>query len=275
MKAKILKPNIYIDSGMGAALLRTPEKLIDILTSLVTQVGKPYNIPISVKIRLLETEEKTIDLVKKLVKTGIECLTVHCRTTPMRPREPCIRAALKKIANVCHDAKVYCLVNGDVEKYSDLDELIKNYGVDGAMIARGAETNPSCFNINGVLPWYKIINEYLEYCEEFENHVVNTKYCMSRMIPGKSPLYQKVARSKSIEEIRKCLKGVDENEASHYVHKFKSPSTMLEEQNMKEIEIGAKPKTNEKKCLKRVPEFEFQNSKKKFHNDETKTSLSI
>ncbi|GME90708.1 unnamed protein product [[Candida] boidinii] len=60
-----------IHSGMGAALLSTPDLLCNILTSLVEEVGKPNNKPISVKIRLLPNKEETLELVKRLVGTEI------------------------------------------------------------------------------------------------------------------------------------------------------------------------------------------------------------
>ncbi|KPI36227.1 tRNA-dihydrouridine(20) synthase [NAD(P)+] [Cyphellophora attinorum] len=102
------------DGGMGAALLRTPDLLASILTALVEEVGKPYEIGISVKIRLLETPELTSSLVNKLCKTGITGLTIHCRTTPMRPRERAIREQLRMIGDICRSHGVACLMNGDV-----------------------------------------------------------------------------------------------------------------------------------------------------------------
>lgn len=206
-----------IHSGMGAALLRTPDKLVSILTALVTQVGDPFGIAISVKIRLLESEEKTLDLVQQLVKTGIKNLTLHCRTTPMRPREPAIRddGQLEKVAAICKQAGVTCLVNGDVlGRVPDLNDLCQKYGVDGAMIARAAEANPSCFSPSPV-PWYTIVHQYYDICKEFDNHYVNAKFCLARMIPGKSPVYQKVSAARTLEAIGEALKGAtkeaDEN----------------------------------------------------------------
>lgn len=197
-----------IHSGMGAALLRTPDTLVNILTALVQQVGEPFGISISVKIRLLESEEKTVALVERLVKTGIRNLTLHCRTTPMRPREPAIHddGQLAKVAAICREAGVTCLVNGDVGGRSELAELREKYGVDGAMIARAAESNASCFSMIPS-PWYQVVHEYMDICERFENHHVNAKFCLQRMIPGKSPVYQKVASARSLELIREALKG--------------------------------------------------------------------
>ena len=89
--------------GMGAALLKTPEKLCAILRALVKEVGEVWEIGISVKIRILDTAEETEALVSQLCDTGITGLTVHCRTTPMRPRERAIRDQLRMVARVCRE----------------------------------------------------------------------------------------------------------------------------------------------------------------------------
>ncbi|CRK38835.1 hypothetical protein BN1708_020573, partial [Verticillium longisporum] len=84
---------------MGAQLLRTPDKLCAILEALVATVVPEFEIGVSVKIRLLATAPETEALVRRLVATGITGLTVHCRTTPMRPREPAIRGQLRMVAD--------------------------------------------------------------------------------------------------------------------------------------------------------------------------------
>jgi tRNA-dihydrouridine synthase 2 len=172
--------------GMGAALLKDPERLASILEALVTEVGLPYEIGISVKIRLLETPEQTHALVTRLVKTGITGLTVHCRTTPMRPREPAIRAQLRMIADICREAGVACVMNGDVPDREQALELVKEYGVDGAMLATAAEANPSVFRPDGVLPWRDVAEEYMRTALRVENKWPNTKFSLSQLIPGKS-----------------------------------------------------------------------------------------
>lgn len=217
-------------SGMGAALLKTPDKLINILTSLVEQVGEPYGISISVKIRLLDPSdpEQTYALVRRLVKTGINCLTLHCRTTPMRPREPVIRDALKGVVDICHEAGVACYVNGDVTGRADLQNLIENYNVDGAMIARAAEANPSVFSIYPPKAWQDIVKEYVQLCYEFDNNYVNAKYCLSQMIPTKHSSYQHITRAKSLDTIQQVideieLPGNNKKRTNEYMHKKEPP----------------------------------------------------
>ncbi|KZZ94558.1 tRNA dihydrouridine synthase [Ascosphaera apis ARSEF 7405] len=174
--------------GMGAALLQTPDKLVSILENLVTHVGKPFEIGISVKIRILKDPEDTRALVSRLVKTGITGLTVHCRTTPMRPREAAIRDQLPMIREICHSAGVACLVNGDVVDRDHGLQLMEEYNVDGAMIATAAEANSSCFRSKadgGLAPWKEVVHGYLDYCMQVENRWGNTKYLLNMLVPGK------------------------------------------------------------------------------------------
>lgn len=181
--------------GMGAALLQTPELLTSILTALVKEIGEVYEIGISVKIRLLETPEKTEALVRRLCQTGITGLTVHCRTTPMRPRERAIRDQLRMIADVCRDEGVACLMNGDVRNKDEARQLAQQYGADGAMIATAAESNSSCFRTakeGGLLPWQEVVTEYMKTALEVDNKFGNTKFLLSQLMPSKEQLNRKL-----------------------------------------------------------------------------------
>lgn len=195
--------------GMGAALLKTPELLCSILRALVAEVGTPFEIGISVKIRLLDDPADTEKLVRSLCETGITGLTIHCRTTPMRPREPAIRAQLRMIANVCHEAGVACLMNGDVASRADAEALMTEYGVDGAMIATAAETNPSAFRATsegGMATWEEAVHLYIRTAMEVHNRWGNTKYLLGQMIPGKQAAYKTMARTKSYSELIEAFK---------------------------------------------------------------------
>ncbi|KAH8602592.1 hypothetical protein B0O99DRAFT_472226, partial [Bisporella sp. PMI_857] len=186
--------------GMGAALLQTPDKLCSILEALVREIVPEFEIGISVKIRLLETAEKTEALVRKLVATGITGLTIHCRTTPMRPRERAIRGQLMMIANICREAGVACLMNGDVENRAQAEQLMAEFGVDGAMIATSAEKNSSCFRSEaegGIAPWREVVEEYMKASMDVENRWGNTKFLLAHLIPGKASEHQKITPCKS------------------------------------------------------------------------------
>lgn len=214
--------------GMGAALLQTPEKLCAILRALVKEITTEFEIGISVKIRLLDTVESTLSLVNDLCDTGITGLTVHCRTTPMRPRERAIRDQLKMIANLCREKGVACIMNGDVQNRAQAETLIAEYEVDGAMIASAAEANSSCFRSEkngGLAPWNEVVRQYLQICLQFENRFGNTKYLLNHLIPGKQNVYREMTASKCYQQVCSHLglsdfesqaKEVDENLGINY-----------------------------------------------------------
>jgi tRNA-dihydrouridine synthase 2 len=200
--------------GMGAQLLRTPDLLCDILRALVAEVGTPHEIGISVKIRLLETPELTSELVNKLCKTGITGLTIHCRTTPMRPRERAIREQLRMIADICRAHGVACLMNGDVTSREEGLALAEEFNVDGAMIATAAESNSSVFRTKeqgGLAPWREVVEEYLRLAFSVENKFGNTKFLLSQLMPGKHKAYQQVTMAKTNVGILEVLEIQDED----------------------------------------------------------------
>ncbi|KAK9475494.1 uncharacterized protein V1510DRAFT_409390 [Dipodascopsis tothii] len=207
-----------IHSGMGAALLKTPDKLVAILESLVEQIGKPHNIGISVKIRILETPEETFTLVRRLVATGISALTVHCRKTYMRPREAPLREHfLKEIAQICRDAGVTCIANGGITCKDEMEAMTENYGVDSCMLAQAPEKNLSCFRSSeegGELPALEVATSYFDIAREVDNALPNTKFCLLKTIPGNmKDIFKKVAQAKSFGDIAVAL-GADEPECT-------------------------------------------------------------
>ncbi|RKF75351.1 tRNA-dihydrouridine [Golovinomyces cichoracearum] len=198
--------------GMGAALLQTPEKLCAILRALVKEITTKFEIGISVKIRLLDTPESTANLVRNLCETGITGLTVHCRTTEMRPRERAIRDQLQMIVKICQENGVACLMNGDVENRTQAEKLIAEYGADGAMIASAAEANPSCFRSQqdgGMLPWSEVVRRYMEICLEVKNRFGNTKYLLNHLIPGKQAVYREITAARSYYQACSSLRFID------------------------------------------------------------------
>lgn len=190
--------------GMGAALLSTPDLLCDILRSLVEKVGREFEIGISVKIRLLKTEEQTRALVQRLCGTGITGLTLHCRTREMRKTEKAVREQLRMVGEVCREAGVACLMNGDVEDRAQAEALVREFGVDGAMIATAAEKNPSVFRSaedGGTAPWREVVGAYMDRAIEVENRWGNTKFLLAQMMPGKEQTRMGLSQAKNYEDV--------------------------------------------------------------------------
>ncbi|CAI4216714.1 unnamed protein product [Parascedosporium putredinis] len=200
-------------------------KLCAILEALVRDIVPEFEIGISVKIRILDTAAETETLVRRLCATGITGLTVHCRTTPMRPRERAIRGQLRMIADVCREAGVACLMNGDVTNRDEGLKLAEEFGVDGAMIATAAEKNPSCFRSQadgGLAPWREAVEEYVKLAMEVENKYGNTKFLLANMVPGKQVLHGPITQCRSHTQVCQHL------DFSHLLEKARAADMALE-----------------------------------------------
>ena len=133
----------------------------------------------------------------------------------MRPRERAIREQLQMIADICREAGVACLMNGDVETREQAEQLIAEFGVDGAMIATAAEANSSCFRSQGdggKAPWNEVVEEYLKLCLELQNRFGNTKYLLNHLVPGKQEVHREMTQAKSYHQVCSLL-GLEHLEA--------------------------------------------------------------
>lgn len=199
-------------SGMGAALLSTPDLLELILRNLVTQVGKPYNIPISAKIRLLDDSDAapSLSLIDRLCKTGISNLTLHCRTPKMRNRDAPIRDFLPAVIETVHSNNVSFIINGAIRNRREFNVLKQKYGTKvGGMIAESAESNPTVF-AETPLPWNQVVPEFIKIAQEMDNYPGNTKYIMLNQVPGKSKFYQKFCQAKTHQELFEIAETIGE-----------------------------------------------------------------
>ena len=150
-------------AGMGAALLTNPDLLCSILTAL--REAMPPEVTVTAKIRLLPTQEDTLQLVERIVNCGVSAITVHCRTRNMRPREKALVERLREIVDFVESLGkgVAVIENGDCVSFEDAKrireitgasacpplEMTSHITISGAhsvMIATAAEANPSCFS---------------------------------------------------------------------------------------------------------------------------------
>ena len=164
--------------GMGAALLEKPEKAKEILKTLVDGL----KIPVTCKIRVLPTLEKTLELCDILASTGISAITVHGRTRDERPQHPNRNDILKKIAE---HLSIPVIANGgsrEIEKRADIFKFRKETGCSSVMIARTAEWNCSIFRKEGLLPMEEVIKSYLKLAVDFDNAPTNSKYCVQNIL---------------------------------------------------------------------------------------------
>ncbi|RKP26086.1 tRNA-dihydrouridine synthase 2-like protein [Syncephalis pseudoplumigaleata] len=190
-----------IAGGMGAALLTVPDKLCSILTNLVEHVG----LPVSCKIRLLESREDTLALCRRVAATGISALAVHCRTRDERPRHP---AHWDELEPICQAIKnIPIIANGDFAHRDDIEKMRAKGNkhaacVSSIMYARSAMHNPSLFRQEGPLARRVVAIAYIQLARKVNNIFQNTKYTLMQMYEDtKSPEYQRLTSAKTMDAI--------------------------------------------------------------------------
>jgi len=128
--------------GAGAGILKD----ISLMVSLTKEIVKRTKLPVTVKTRL-GWDEKTIKIVEvaeRLQDVGIKAISIHGRTrAQMYKGEAC----WEKIREVKNNTRMNIPVfgNGDVNTPQAAKEMRDKYGLDGAMIGRGAIGNPWFF----------------------------------------------------------------------------------------------------------------------------------
>ncbi|KAL0951931.1 hypothetical protein HGRIS_008584 [Hohenbuehelia grisea] len=168
-------------AGMGAALLSNPDLLCSILTAL--RAAMPPEITVTAKIRLLPDQADTLKLVERIVNTGISALTVHCRTRNMRDRDAAMIGRLREIVDfVAGMGKGIAVIeNGDCTSWEDAKRIREATGAHSVMIARGAESNPSCFSTSPLKDVEQTLApSYIRLANYLENHWGLTKFCVAQ-----------------------------------------------------------------------------------------------
>ena len=123
--------------GMGSALLSQPEKVRDILRTLVSNLAP---MPVTCKIRLLDSTPETLQLARVIADTGVSALAVHTRRRHDRPRHwaqwdqfPLIRQAVGALPLV---------LNGDVFVPEDIPRAVAPSGIGTHAHNHRPKTNP-------------------------------------------------------------------------------------------------------------------------------------
>lgn len=127
-------------SGEGSGLMRTPEVAEKIMRAVIGAT----HLPVTIKCRLGWDEEhiNVLDFAKLAEDCGVVGITVHGRT---RRQMYAGEADWDMIARVRREVSIPVIGNGDIFTAQDAVKRLRETGVDGVMIARGALGNPWIF----------------------------------------------------------------------------------------------------------------------------------
>ncbi|MDD2202848.1 MAG: tRNA dihydrouridine synthase DusB [Bacilli bacterium] len=158
-------PKVALRAQAGAALLKNPNKIYDI----VKAVREVVPCPVTIKIRSGwdANSINAVEVAQVCEKAGASAITVHART---RAQGYSGLADWKVIKGVKEAVSIPVIGNGDIKSPQDAKRMIEETGCDAIMIGRGVLGNPWLIK-NAV----KILNN-----DSFEEKVDNkTKISMA------------------------------------------------------------------------------------------------
>ena len=130
-------PKVAVRSQAGAALLKNPELIYDIVSSVVATVP----VPVTVKIRSGWDSKSinAVEIAKICEKAGASAITVHPRT---RSQLYSGKADLNIIKQVKEAMSIPVIGNGDITNIETAKHMLEYTNCDAIMIGRGVLGNP-------------------------------------------------------------------------------------------------------------------------------------
>ncbi|KAM4767508.1 tRNA-dihydrouridine(20) synthase [NAD(P)+]-like isoform 2-T2 [Cyanocitta cristata] len=173
--------------------------------------------------------EDTVNLVKRIEKTGIAAIAVHGRKKEERPQHPVHCDVIKAISEA---VSIPVIANGGshdfIKEYADIETFQKATAASSVMIARAAMWNPSIFRKEGFCPLKDVMQDYIKYAVRYDNHYTNTKYCLCQMLREQLETTQgkKLHAAQSTQEICEVFEMGDFYEETTAI--FEAKKTSLE-----------------------------------------------
>jgi tRNA-dihydrouridine synthase B len=203
-----------IKDGSGAAMLKTPALIGDIIAEMTTAV----KIPVTVKIRAGWDDDScnAVNITSIAEKAGASAITVHGRTAKQMYKGLSNWEHIKKCKESAKNIKI--IGNGDIHTYEDVIKMFSYTGCDGIMIARGMLNNPGI--IHNIIEEKKFFKECLEeHMSQIENYWKKEKKIFLKMrqvafgylkkLPGTKKLRILISQTKTSEELKSLVQKKD------------------------------------------------------------------
>ena len=212
-------PKVALKSQAGSGLLKNPDKIYDIVSSIV----KNIKIPVTVKIRSGWDDDNIncVEVAKIIEKAGASAIAIHPRT---RSQGYSGNADWSLIKKVKESVNIPVIGNGDIKTIYDAKRMLDETNCDAVMIARSIIGNPwfvkECIEFvenNKIIdkPSYKEIIDMINYHYELlkknssdRKAILDIKthaLAYLKHIPGTKEIKNKLAMSKSEDDFKNCL----------------------------------------------------------------------
>jgi tRNA-dihydrouridine synthase len=189
----------------GSFLLDPPRQttLLHIIRTIRNSQELPQDMPLLVKMRVLESIGDTADLAKRIVEAGAGILTVHGRTRHQGGGSKTSGKDYERLASWPHiravkeAVHVPVIANGNVPNRQALSEILKATGCDGVMSGVGILRDPTLFDaarleedddMDEDASWYTAVQtamEYLALAMTYHTHPTRVSKHLTWMLDGK------------------------------------------------------------------------------------------
>ncbi|KAJ9628770.1 tRNA dihydrouridine synthase [Taxawa tesnikishii (nom. ined.)] len=118
----------------------------DLIYELINKLHLELDIPVTAKMRVLETKEKTLEYAKMILSAGASILTVHGRRREQKGHNTGLAdwGMLRYLRDNLPPETVM-FANGNILQHEDIARCLQETGVDGVMSAEGNLYDPTIF----------------------------------------------------------------------------------------------------------------------------------
>jgi len=109
---------------------------------IVSELTYALKTPVTVKIRILERDEKTLEIAQLIENAGALAITVHGREAKQMYSGSSDLVAIRAVKR---ELSIPVIANGDIKDEESAENTIEFTGCDGLMIGRAAMGNPFIF----------------------------------------------------------------------------------------------------------------------------------
>ncbi|POR32837.1 tRNA-dihydrouridine(16/17) synthase [NAD(P)(+)] [Tolypocladium paradoxum] len=118
----------------------------DLIFRLVNTLHRELPVPVTAKIRILETKEKTLAYAQNVLKAGASILTVHGRRREQKGHITGVADwEMLKFLRDNLPADTVMFANGNILQQGDIEKCLEATGADGVMSAEGNLSDPAIF----------------------------------------------------------------------------------------------------------------------------------
>ena len=212
-------PKVAVKNNAGSNLLKTPERVKEIVETVV----KSVNVPVTVKIRSGWDEKNinAVEIAKICESAGASAICVHART---RSQGYSGKADWNIIKDVVNAVSIPVIGNGDILSCYDAKKMLDETGCTAVMIGRGALGNPwlikECVDYleNGIEPVTVSLKEKIQMMKRHLNILCEDKPLKLALLeirshflwyvkglPNNKELKEKIVKCNDLDSINKLL----------------------------------------------------------------------